>query len=152
MGTYYDVARFRYALQVALDHARACERRGESAVVEAVEVLERERRARAELATLTTRARAELAERGATVGGVYVEVGRRLTVLAAADAERAERESRALREVAREREALVLLSARRTAIERHRDGARARYETAREMRESAEIDESNASRRLKPVG
>jgi hypothetical protein len=146
VGTYLGVPRFRYALQVALDHARACERRGERAVVDALAALERERSARAELAALAARARAELAERGSTVGGVYVEVGRRLTVLAAADRERAGREARAIGEVASRREALAELVARRTAIERHRDGARRRFESARELRETAELEEANLRR------
>jgi DNA-binding transcriptional regulator/RsmH inhibitor MraZ len=146
MGTYRSVARFRYALQVALDHARACERRAEHALAQALALLERERSARAELAALAVRARAELAERGSTVGGVYVEVGRRLTVLAAADRERAERETRALAEADRAREALAELVARRTAIERHRDAARRRYESARELRETAELEETNLFR------
>jgi DNA-binding transcriptional regulator/RsmH inhibitor MraZ len=149
VGTYRSVARFRYPLQVALDHARASERRGERLLVEALALLERERSARAELAALAVRARAELAERGSTVGGVYVEIGRRLTVLAAADRERAEREVRALAEADRAREALGELVARRTAIERHRDAARRRYDSARELRETAELEESNL---LMPTG
>jgi hypothetical protein len=67
-------------------------------------------------------------------------------VLAAADRERAERETRALAEADRAREALAELVARRTAIERHRDAARRRYESARELRETAELEETNLFR------
>jgi hypothetical protein len=78
---------------------------------------------------------------------VYVEIGRRLTVLAAADRERAEREVRAQGEADRARGTLGELVARRTAIERHRDAARRRYESARELRETMELEEANALRR-----
>jgi hypothetical protein len=67
-------------------------------------------------------------------------------VLAAADRERAGREARAIGEVASRREALAELVARRTAIERHRDGARRRFESARELRETAELEEANLRR------
>jgi DNA-binding transcriptional regulator/RsmH inhibitor MraZ len=77
---------------------------------------------------------------------VYVEVGRRLTVLAAADHERSEREARALAEADSAREALGELVARRTAIERHRDAARRRYASAQELRETAELEEMNLLR------
>jgi len=64
-------------------------------------------------------------------------------VLAAADRERAERETRALAEADVARENLGDLIARRKALERHRDAARRRYDSARELRETAELEETN---------
>jgi hypothetical protein len=138
--------RFRYPLQIALDDASAQEARAQIAVAKAMAARDAERRARAELALAAVAARSELNAERSAPGAIYIEVGRRLEAIAAADRERRAREAAAERRLTGEREALAARSARRTALERHRDLARLRFEAERDRREAAACDEANAAR------
>lgn len=140
------VARFRYALQPALDEALAREREAQGTYAARERALTLERNALAVLERHAAETRTALANGGVAPAGIYAEIGRRLEAIARAERGSRERIALAARALAQARDALALAAQKRSAVERHRARKFSAHEALEALREAAELDESNALR------